>query len=43
MSGMLAALTTDEVTGYRICRLCDEAACGGLTECPVECALEDHG
>ena len=39
LSRILARLTVDESTAYRICRLCDEAACGPGVECPVERAL----
>lgn len=35
VDALLAALTSDAAAGDRICRLCDEAACG-LGECPVE-------
>ena len=35
---MLATITEDEVHADRICRFCDEEACG---DCPVEHALDD--
>lgn len=35
---LLAAMTADELSGYRICRACDEAMCGA--DCPVDRALD---
>ena len=40
LATVLAALTNDPATGDRICRLCDEDACGVPDRCPVERALE---
>lgn len=34
-NALLTALSTDTTTASRLCRLCDEAACG-LADCPVE-------
>lgn len=40
-TALLTALSTDTTTASRICRLCDEAACG-LADCPVERAYIAH-
>ncbi len=37
---LLAGLTTDRQSAYRTCRLCDESACVGTANCPVDRAVE---
>ena len=36
---LLAAMTTDRATAYRLCRLCDEPLCGAGAGCPVDHAV----
>jgi DNA-binding MarR family transcriptional regulator len=33
---LLAGITTDRGSAYRLCRLCDEARCAGDAGCPVD-------
>ena len=42
IGALLAALTTDRAGADRMCRLCDEEACG-LDDCPVERAARALG
>ena len=36
---LLAGITTDRGSAYRLCRLCDEAVCEGDAGCPVDHAV----
>ena len=33
---LLAAMTTDRASAYRLCRLCDEPLCAAAAACPVD-------
>ncbi len=40
LSDILGHLAVDDAAASRICRLCDEDACGASVDCPVDRALE---
>lgn len=37
---LLAAMTTDRASAYRLCRLCDEPLCAATVACPVDQAAD---